>query len=154
MTFNLEEAREAFEQFLMLMDGQIEWLVAQAQTHGIELDGSPESLDRLERLHDLMAATLSEDERDSLRVVFARYLGETVRLAHGGKWALPLDDHKDIHFNRPVIIGHSRYPLCEFSPIHAIRAYSLRRRPGLIRNIVASSVDPRILDLSDLAEED
>ncbi|HDS1074552.1 TPA: hypothetical protein QDZ65_001563 [Stenotrophomonas maltophilia] len=154
MTFNLEEAREAFEQFLMLMDGQIEWLVAQAQTHGIELDGSPESLDRLERLHDLMAATLSEDERDSLRVVFARYLGETVRLAHGGKWALPLDDHKDIHFNRPVIIGHSRYPLREFSPIHAIRAYSLRRRPGLIRNIVASSVDPRILDLSDLAEED
>lgn len=153
MTFNLEEAREAFEQFLMLMDGQIEWLVAQAQTHGIELDGSPESLDRLERLHDLMAATLSEDERDSLRVVFARYLGETVRLAHGGKWALPLDDPKDIHFNRPVIIGHSRYPLCEFSPIHAIHAYSLRRRPGLIRSIVASSVDPQILGLSDLAEE-
>lgn len=153
MTFNLEEAREAFEQFLMLMDGQIEWLVAQAQTHGIELDGSPESLDRLERLHDLMAATLSEDERDSLRVVFARYLGETVRLAHGGKWALPLDDPKDIHFNRPVIIGHSRYPLCEFSPIHAIHAYSLRRRPGLIRSIVASNVDPQILNLSDLAEE-
>jgi len=110
MTFNLEEAREAFEQFLMLMDGQIEWLVAQAQTHGIELDGSPESLDRLERLHDLMAATLSEDERDSLRVVFARYLGETVRLLHGGKWALPLDDPKDIHFNRPVIMGIQSHP--------------------------------------------
>ncbi|HFJ9663952.1 TPA: hypothetical protein ACGW04_004333, partial [Stenotrophomonas maltophilia] len=118
MTFNLEEAREAFERFLMLMDGQIEWLVAQAQMHGIELDSSPESLDRLEHLHDLMAATLSEDERDSLRVVFARYLGETVRLVHGGKWTLPLDDPKDINFNRPVIVGHSRYPMCEFSPIH------------------------------------
>lgn len=138
----------------MLMDGQMEWLVAQAQMHGIELDCSLESLDRLEHLHDLMAATLSEDERDSLRVVFARYLGETVRLLHGGKWALPLDDPKDIHFNRPVIMGHSRYPLCEFSPIHAIRAYSVRRRPGLIRSIVASSVDPQILDISDLAEED
>lgn len=138
----------------MLMDGQMEWLVAQAQMHGIELDCSLESLDRLEHLHDLMAATLSEDERDSLRVVFARYLGETVRLLHGGKWALPLDDPKDNHFNRPVIMGHSRYPLCEFSPIHAIRAYSVRRRPGLIRSIVASSVDPQILDISDLAEED
>ncbi|MCX2894153.1 hypothetical protein ORG27_11225 [Stenotrophomonas lactitubi] len=154
MTFNLEESREAFEQFLMLMDGQMEWLVAQAQTHGIELDRSPESLDRLERLHDLMAATLSEDERDSLRVVLARYLGETVRRAHGGRWTLPLDDPKDVHFNRPVIVGHSTYPMEEFSPIHTIRAYSLRGRPGLIRSIVASSVNPQILDLSDLVEED
>jgi len=154
MTLDLNEAREAFDQFLMLMDGQIEWLVAQARIHGISLDGSPESLDRLERLHDLMAVTRSEDERDSLRVVLARYLGETVRLIHGGKWVLPLDDPREVNFNRPVIVGHSRYPLCEFSPIHAIRAYSLRRRPGLIRSIVANSVNPQILDLSDLAEDD
>lgn len=154
MTLDLDEAREAFDQFLMLMDGQIEWLVTQARIHGIALDGSPESLDRLERLHDLMAATLSDDERDSLRVVFARYVGEAVRLAYGGRWTLPLDDPKDIHFNRPVIVGHSRYPLHEFSPIHAVLAYSLRRRPGLIRSIVASSVNPQILDLSDLVEDD
>jgi len=154
MTLDLDEAREAFDQFLMLMDGQIEWLVTQARIHGIELDGSPESLDRLERLHDLMAVALSEDERDSLRVVLARYLGETVRLLHGGRWDLPLDDPRDVNFNRPVIVGHSRYPLCEFSPIHAIRAYSLRRSPGLIRRIVSSSVSPQILDLSDLAEEE
>lgn len=154
MTLDLDEAREAFDQFLMLMDGQIEWLVAQARMHGIDLDGSLPSLDRLEHLHDAMGATLSEDEHDALRVVFARYLGETVRTEFGGKWTLPLDDPKDIHFNRPVIVGHSRYPLCEFSPIHAIRAYSLRRRPGLIRSIVASSVNPQILDLSDLVEDD
>lgn len=154
MTFNLEEAREAFEHFLMLIDGQIEWLVAQAQMHGIELDCSLESLDRLEHLHDLMAATLSEDERDSLRVVFARYLGETVRLAHGGKWTLPLDDPKDISFNMPVIVGHSSCPWLEFNPIHTIRAYSLRAKPGMIRGIVAHSVAPQILDLSDLVEED
>ncbi|MGY5941037.1 hypothetical protein [Stenotrophomonas sp. CC22-02] len=154
MAFNLEEAREAFEHFLMLMDGQMEWLLTQARMHGIELDSSPESLDKLERLYDLMAATLSEDERDSLRVVLARYLGETVRLVHGGRWTLPLDDRMDIHFNRPVIVGHSTYPAEEFSPIHAIRAYSLRGRPGLIRSIVACSVNPQILNLSELAEED
>ncbi|MFG6088428.1 hypothetical protein ACEU0C_002668 [Stenotrophomonas indicatrix] len=154
MALDLGKAREVFDDFLMIMDDQIEWLVAQAQMHGIELDRSPESFDRLERLHDLMAATLSEDERDSLRVILARYLGETVRLAHGGRWTLPLDDPKDVHFNRPVIVGHSTYPMEEFSPIHTMRAYSLRGRPGLIRSIVASSVNPQILDLSDLVEED
>ncbi len=154
MTLDLDEAGEAFDQFLMLMDGQNEWLVVQARIHGIALDGSPESLDRLERLHDLMAVTLSDDERDSLRIILARYLGETVRVLHGGRWDLPLDDPRDVNFNRPVIVGHSRHPLCEFSPVHAIRAYSLRRRPGLIRSIVASSVNPQILDLSDLPEDD
>lgn len=154
MTLDLDEARETFDQFLMLMDGQIEWLVAQARIHGIALDGSPESLDRLERLHDLMAVTLSEDERDSLRVVFARYLGETVRLAHGGKWTLPLDDPKDINFNLPVIVGHSSCPWLEFNPIHTMRAYSLRGTPGLIRGVIAHSVNPQILDLSDLVEDD
>ena len=116
MTFNLEEAREAFEQFLMLMDGQMEWLVAQAQTHGIELDGSPESLDRLERLHDLMAATLSEDERDSLRVVFARYLGETVRLVHGGKWALPLMTLRTSTSTGPSSLGTHATPCVSSVP--------------------------------------
>lgn len=154
MTLDLDEAREAFDQFLMLMDGQIEWLVTQARIHRIELDGSPESLDRLERLHDLMSATLSEDERDSLRVILARYLGETVRLLHGGRWDLPLDDPKDVNFNMPVIVGHSTCPWLEFNPIHTMLAFSLRQESGMIRRVVAHSVDPQILDLSDLAEDE
>ncbi|WP_157806618.1 hypothetical protein [Stenotrophomonas maltophilia] len=54
----------------------------------------------------------------------------------------------------PVIVGHSSCPWLEFNPIHTMRAYSLRPRPGMIRSIVAHSVDPQILDLSDLVEED
>ncbi|WP_329859958.1 hypothetical protein [Stenotrophomonas sp. SMYL89] len=154
MTFNPEEARENFEQFLIIMDDQIEWLIEQGQHRGVDLDGSLESLDHLETLYNLMAATLSEDEQAALRVVFARYLGEIVRLHHGGKWTLPLDDPKDISFNMPVILGHSTCPWLEFNPIHTMRGYSLRPRPGMIRSVVAHSVAPKILDLSDLVEED
>ena len=154
MTINLEDARETFEQFLIVMDDQIEWLVEQAQDHGIDLDGNLESLDRLERLYNAMSATLTEDELASLRVVFARYLGDSVRVLYGGKWTLPLDDPRDINFNTPVIVGHSSCPWLEFNPIHTMRAYSLRPKAGMIRNIVAHSVDPQILDISDLVEED
>jgi len=154
MAFNPEEAQEAFEQFLIIMDDQIEWLIEQAQQRGVDLDGSLESLDRLETLYTLMAATLSKDEQAALRVVFARYLGETVCQHHGGKWTLPLDDPKDISFNMPVIVGHSSCPWLEFNPIHTMRAYSLRPKPGMIQSVVAHSAAPRILDLSDLVEED
>lgn len=154
MTFNPEEARETFEQFLIIMDDQIEWLIEQAQLRGVDLDGSLESLDRLEALYTTMAEPLSQDEQDALRVVFARYLGDVVQKHHGGKWTLPLDDPKDISFNMPVILGHSSCPWLEFNPIHTMRAYSLRPRPGMIRSIVAHSVDPQILDLSNLVEED
>lgn len=85
MTFNPEEARETFEQFLIIMDDQIEWMIEQAQLRGLDLDGSLESLDRLEALYTTMAATLSEDEQDGLRIVFARNLGDVVWEHHGGK---------------------------------------------------------------------
>lgn len=153
MAFNPEEAQEAFELFLIIMDDQIEWLIEQAQQRGVDLDGSLESLDRLETLYTTMAATQSEDEQDGLRIVFARYLGDVVSEHHGGKWTLPLDDPKDMNFNMPVIVGHSSYPWLEFNPIHTMRAYSLRPKPGMIRSIVAHSANPQILDLSDLVED-
>lgn len=122
MTFNPEEAQEAFEQFLIIMDDQIEWLIEQAQQRGVDLDRSLERLDRLETLYTTMAATQSEDEQDGLRIVFARYLGDVVWEHHGGKWTLPLDDPKDMNFNMPVIVGHSSCPWLEFNPIHTMRA--------------------------------
>lgn len=154
MAFNSEEARETFEQFLIIMDDQIEWLIEQAQLRGVDLDGSLESLDRLETLYTTMAATLSEDEQDGLRIVFARYLGDVVWEHHGGKWTLPLDDPKDINFNMPIIVGHSSCPWLEFNPIHTMHCYALRPKAGMLRSIVAHSVDPQILDLSDLVEDD
>ncbi|WP_343652013.1 hypothetical protein [Stenotrophomonas sp.] len=152
MPINLEDAREDFEQFLIIMDDQIDWLIEQAQRHGIVLDGSLDSLDRLEHLYTAMSSTLSAHECASLRVVFARYLGDSVRALHGGQWTLPLDDPRDISFNMPVIVGHSTCPWLEFNPIHTMLAFSLRKEPGLIRRVVGHSVDPHILDLSDLAE--
>ena len=44
MAFNPEEAQEAFEQFLIIMDDQIEWLIEQAQQRGVDLDGSRRAL--------------------------------------------------------------------------------------------------------------
>ncbi|KAA9001554.1 hypothetical protein FJU31_06260 [Stenotrophomonas cyclobalanopsidis] len=154
MTLDLDEAREAFEQFLILMDDQIEWLVEQARDQDIVLDGSLQSFDSLESLYASMSATLTQDERAALRVVFARYLGDSVRELYGGQWTLPLDDVRDISFNMPVIVGHSTCPWLEFNPIHTMLAFSLRQESGMIRRVVAHSVDPQILDLSDLAEEE
>ena len=154
MSLNLEEAREDFEQFLILMDDQIEWLVEQARDHGVVLDGSLETFDCLEGLYISMSATLTKDDCASLRVAFARYLGDSVRELYGGQWTLPLDDPGDISFNMPVIVGHSTCPWLEFNPIHTMLAFSLRQEPGMVRRAVAHSVDPQILDLSDLAEDD
>lgn len=154
MAFNLEEAREAFEQFLILMDDQIGWLVEQALDQDIVLDGSLQSFDRLESLYASTSATLTQDDRSALRVVFARYLGDSVRELYGGQWTLPLDDARDISFNMPVIVGHSTCPWLEFNPIHTMLAFSLRQETGMIRRVVAHSVDPQILDLSDLTEEE
>ncbi|WP_313148279.1 hypothetical protein [Stenotrophomonas sp.] len=154
MPINLEAAREDFEQFLLLMDDQIEWLVEQARNQGIILDGSPESFDCLERLYTSMSATLTKDDCASLRVVFDRYLGDSARELYGGQWTLPLDDARDIRFNMPVIVGHSTCPWLEFNPIHTMLAFSLQQQPGMIRRVVAHSVDAQILDLSDLIEDD
>ncbi len=144
---------DAFDDFLMIMDDQLDWLIDQAEARGIDLDGSPESLERLERLHDIMVPALDDDECSALRVVFARYLGECVRTRHGGQWTLPLDDPKDVNFNLPVIVGHSSCTWLEFNPIRTMRAYALRPYPGMLGEIIEHSVAPTILDLSDLVEE-
>lgn len=144
---------DAFDDFLMIMDDQLDWLIDQAEARGIDLDGSPESLERLERLHDVMVPVLDEDECSALRVVFARYLGEYVRTRHGGQWTLPLDDPKDVNFNRPVIVGHSSCSRLEFNPIRTMRAYALRPYPGMLREIIEHSVAPTTLDLTDLVEQ-
>ncbi|HED4878633.1 TPA: hypothetical protein R4K21_004483, partial [Stenotrophomonas maltophilia] len=70
MALDLGKAREVFDDFLTIMDDQIEWLVDQGHSRGIDLDGSLESLDRLEFLYALMSAALSKDEQGALRVVF------------------------------------------------------------------------------------
>ncbi|NWL77112.1 hypothetical protein DM872_09630 [Pseudomonas taiwanensis] len=148
------EAREDFDEFLMAMDDQLEWLEGEASKRGVLLDKSSDIPEEIERLFDLMSENMSEDDVSRLLVVFGRYLGEYVRINHGGKWVLPLEDEKNINFNIPVITGHSKVQGLEFAPIRVMRAYSLRRNAGVIRKAIENHISPQILDLSEeLARE-
>lgn len=153
MSINKAEAQKKFDDFLMVMDDQLEALEAEAQQRGIRLDSSLGDLERLEQLFDLMSAGKSKDELAGLVVTFARHLGEVVRLTYGGKWHLPLDDDKNVNFNTPVLVGHAPMKDLEFAPLSAMRAYALRRRSGTLRRAVEADIDIKPLDLSGLVEE-
>lgn len=153
MKVDKQKAREDFDDFIFKMDDQIEALQEEAAASHIDLDMSEGDFERLESLFDKMSAGVSDDKKIDLIISFARYLGELVRKLYGGKWALPLDDEKNINFNKPVIVGHSRVQGLEFAPITTMRAYALRKRPGTVRQAVMSHVRPQPLDLSDLIEE-
>jgi hypothetical protein len=110
-------------------------------------------LAKLEELFSMMADGVDKDMRDRLIVYFARYLGEIVRTNYEGKWQLSLDDPKNVNFNTPVIVGHTSIEGLEFSPIGMMRAFALKRRPGMWWAAIDADINPRPLDLSDLIEE-
>jgi len=155
MAIDFIAAEEKFQSFLMLMDEQIDWLESEARALGIEiaLSGGQVMLGRLESLFDVLSKGKDRDEIAGLNVVFARYLGEWVRLHFGGAWRLPLDDPKNVNFNTPVIEGHTLVQGLQFPPVLTMRAYALRRKPGMLLRAVISQVDPKTLDLSDLQQE-
>ncbi|MDH4557418.1 hypothetical protein E8F11_19930 [Pseudomonas sp. BN417] len=149
------EAIETFDEFLMLMDGQIDWLTDEAKKNNITLDNKPDTPEKLEKLFDAMSKGLSEEDKTSLIIIFGRYLGEFVRLSHGGKWVLPLDDEKSVNFNIPVITGHSKIDGLEFAPIRLMRAYALRDGEGTLRRAIENHINPQALDPSkEIAQED
>lgn len=153
MIFDKKMAEEKFDQFLMIMDDQLDSLSCEAESRGIDLDFSLDDMDKLEDLFDLMAEGKSADDRASLVVFFARYLGELVLKNYGGKWSLPLEDEKNVNFNTPVIVGHCSIEGLEFAPISVMRGYSLRKRKGSLRRALDADVNPKALDLSDIPEE-
>jgi len=147
-----DRAEEAFDNFLMRMDDQIEALEADARARGVRLDLRIDRLGEVERYFNLVAQDAPNKEAlESTIVSCARYLGEAVRLRYGGKWVLPLDDSSSVNFNVPVIVGHTGTEV-EFSPISVMRAYSVRRRPNTLARAVASQVDFRGPELDDLIE--
>jgi len=153
MVISKEQALEDFDHFLMVMDDQLDALRNEAAKSGITLDLSFDDLDRLEKLFDMMVSGVDNDTRSSLIVSFARHLGEVVRENYGGKWAVPLDDEKNVNFNKPVIIGHTKIEGLEFAPLTVMRAYLLRKKPGTLRRAVDADVNPEALDLSELVEK-
>jgi hypothetical protein len=151
--FDKKKALEDFDDFLMIMDEQLDALENNAEARGIKLDFSLSSLAKLEELFLMMADGVDKDMRDRLIVYFARYLGEIVRTNYGGEWQLSLDDPKNVNFNTPVIVGHTPIEGLEFSPIGIMRAFALKRRPGMLRTAIDADIHPSPLDLSGLAEE-
>ena len=153
MSINKEAAEQDFDNFLMIMDDQLDNLRDEAEARGISLDLSPADLDKLEILFDLMSENVDKNEMSGLVVLFARHLGEIVRVNYGGNWRLSLDDEKNINFNNPVITGHCPVEGVEFSPIFVMRAYSLRRKKGTLQLAVDAQIKPSPVNLSHLAED-
>jgi len=151
--FKKDDALEKFDQFLMIMDEQLDALTEEAASRNIDLDFSLDSLSKLEGLFLIMSENIDKDKKNSLIVFFARYLGEIVRTNYGGKWHLPLDDPKNVNFNTPVIVGHSTMEGLEFAPIGVMRGFSLRKRLGMLKTAIDADVSPIIIDLSGLLEE-
>jgi hypothetical protein len=153
MAFNKTEAENRFENFLIIMDDQIESLKEESEKYGINLDDSLSDLDKLENLFDLMRLEKSDEEISSLIVFFARHLGEIVRLNYGGKWFIQLDDAHSVNFNEPVIIGHAPIENLDFAPISVMRSYALRGKKGTLRSAVEADIDPKAIDLDNLIED-
>lgn len=153
--FDPRSAQEVFDDFLLRMDDQIEGLQREATSHGVVLDLTAASVGRLEALFDVLApSSAPADAQRGHLVTFGRYLGEVMRLHHRGRWHLPLDDPRNVHFNQPVIVGH-RPGGVPFAPMSVMRAYAVRRKAGTVSVAFRSHADPAPgpLDLSDLAEE-
>lgn len=153
MTFDRVEAEEKFDRFLMVMDDQLKALQEEALSRNIKLDFSVESIEKLEKLFNLMTKNVDKESVSSMIVSFARYLGEIVRINYGGNWLLPLDDPKNANFNTPVISGHAQEGL-ELAPISVMRAFSLRRIPGTLKRAIDADVNVTPVDLSRLIEEE
>jgi len=152
MSLNKKEALDQFDNFLMIMDEQTDSLELEAEKKGIELECSVESLGKLEELFLGIAKDADKETVDGLVVSFARYLGEIVSNNFNGKWVLSLNDPKSINYNTPVIIEHAQEGL-EFSPISVMRAFSIRKKPGFLKQAIYADVNVQPVDLSDLIEE-
>ena len=55
MNIDQVQAAEVFDDFLIAMDDQIEWLIEEAKKHKIALTNSPNIPDILEKSFDLMS---------------------------------------------------------------------------------------------------
>lgn len=150
---DIKKSKDDFDEFLFKMDDQLDALDDRAKKHGIQLEFSMNSLEKLESLFFKIADDVDDDTRASLIVTFARYVGEIVRLSFGGKWKLSLDDPKNIYYNSPVIVGHTPISDLEFSPIDAMQTIWLRRKPGLLRQIIMAGIGPEDLDIDHLVEK-
>lgn len=154
MVIDKREAQKKFEQFLLIMDDQLDSLAAQARERGIALDFSLGTLDKLEELFDLLSKDLTKEDLRGLAVFFGRHLGEIARTNIKGQWILSLENEKDANFNMPIVVHTPPVEGLEFVPIRVMRAYALRRKRGILKRAVNAFINPQPIDLSHLIEEE
>ena len=136
-----ESTREELDSWLVDMDDALEhFFDALPGEVSKRLDYSPASLDVLEKWilgryesTDQMLPASEATTVDGL----ARYIGETVRKAIGGRWAIRLDDPKYVFYGLPEIVGYSDKPtsLC---PISLATASADRRSGNYLSGVLGS----------------
>jgi len=146
------DPKEKFDQFLIVMDEQIEALERDGDTRNTSLSLSMNSLESLESLFLKMTEEVDGDDLAKLIIYFSRYLGEIVIKAYGGKWKLSLGDKKNFNYDTPIVTGHSPVEKLEFSPIGVMRAFSIKKKKGMLRTAISAQVFPHPINLDDLRE--
>lgn len=147
-----EQAERLFEDFLMVMDDQLDWLHEEASKYGICLSTDMGDCEKLEVLFDKMSVALSANQIQDLSWLLSRQLGEIVRRTHGGKWALSWNEENTINQGLPVIIGHCPIGGIEFAPTRTMHFYALRRIRGLLRRSIEADVRPSPLEIRSAEE--
>jgi hypothetical protein len=93
MTFNEKEALRTFDQFMSIMDEQLNWLKEQALIYPIApLEFNTTEFEDIEYLFDKMSENEDHEGVTSLILIFSRYIGEIVRRNYGGQWVLCLEE--------------------------------------------------------------
>ena len=135
--------REDFESWLVDMDDALDRFFAVLPSEVCErLDYSPASLDILEKwILDRYESTdqmLPASEATTVDGL-ARYVGEAIRKAIGGRWGIRLDDPRYVFYGLPEIIGYSDKPtsLC---PISLATASADRRSGRYLSGVLASYI--------------
>lgn len=145
--------RDNFEHFLILMDDQLEAVENESNKRGFSIDLTMNSLENIEKVFLSIIEDYTEEETDGWIAAFARYIGEIVRIRFDGQWHLSSDSPKDVYYNTPVIVNHTEIEGLEFSPIFAIRALSIRKRIGLLHQIIMTDIEPVPLEIEHLRED-
>lgn len=147
MAFNQlsqDEKEAQFATFLLNLEDDLDELVEEAARDGYALDFSVNSLSELERYVLDKGVNFQDPSEDALlqRSRCWEYLGEVVVKNYDGRWRL--SDNEDNSANRGmfVVVGHSYAAGVEFVPARYLRMFTTRKKPGLLRGILESDVNP------------
>jgi hypothetical protein len=144
------ELEEKFENFLFNIDEYLDNIVAKAESQGYNFNYNLENLKDMESYITKNSTTVDDDDYNDL----SAYLGEVLRLNHGGKWICNLDkDNNSLSYGFPVIEGHSVADVL-FSPFHVVKAFILRKKINLFYEAIESQVHPQDIDWSQISNED